>query len=94
MLQLMGFLLLGDNSKKLLQPDAQLEPDVRYQMFNPSLSMILSILDLSPHGFILGSLPPKGIILNALLEPDRMPVLEARRSTRARHPSPDVLPLA
>ncbi|WZZ85871.1 hypothetical protein YC2023_114450 [Brassica napus] len=40
--------------------------DVRHQMFNLSLNMILSALGLSPHGYVFGSLLPKGIILSGI----------------------------
>ncbi|WZZ52965.1 hypothetical protein YC2023_053072 [Brassica napus] len=45
-------------------------PDVRHQMSNPSLSMILSDLGLSPHGFVLGDL-----IDDLLNEKDLLPEL-------------------
>ncbi|KAF3514458.1 hypothetical protein F2Q69_00008133 [Brassica cretica] len=59
-------LYLSQTGCSCWRPDAQLEPDVRHQMSNPSLSMILSDLGLSPQGFVLGLLLPKGLILSGI----------------------------
>ncbi|KAF2592781.1 hypothetical protein F2Q70_00042656 [Brassica cretica] len=40
--------------------------NVGHQMSNPSLSMIFSALGLSSHGFVFGSLLPKGLILSGI----------------------------